>query len=71
MAKPEWGKKRQCTSCGTKFYDLRKEPIVCPSCGEQISTEPPARSGGGGSSKRARGGKEEARKAAPAPAPAP
>ncbi|GGH33893.1 TIGR02300 family protein [Alsobacter metallidurans] len=33
MAKPELGTKRQCQSCGAKFYDLGKDPIVCPKCG--------------------------------------
>ena len=33
MAKPEWGTKRQCTSCGTRFYDLMKPEIACPKCG--------------------------------------
>ncbi len=33
MAKPELGAKRQCQSCGTKFYDLNKNPIACPKCG--------------------------------------
>lgn len=32
MAKPELGTKRLCTSCGAKFYDLNKDPIVCPKC---------------------------------------
>ena len=32
MAKPELGTKRLCTSCGVKFYDLSKDPIVCPKC---------------------------------------
>ncbi|ALA17117.1 MULTISPECIES: TIGR02300 family protein [unclassified Chelatococcus] len=32
MAKPELGTKRQCLSCGAKFYDLNKDPIVCPKC---------------------------------------
>ncbi len=32
MAKPEWGAKRVCLSCGARFYDLQREPIVCPSC---------------------------------------
>ena len=27
------GKKRICASCGTKFYDLNKDPIICPKCG--------------------------------------
>jgi uncharacterized protein (TIGR02300 family) len=25
--------KRLCASCGAKFYDLGKAPIVCPKCG--------------------------------------
>ncbi len=33
MAKPELGTKRQCQSCGAKFYDLNNDPIVCPKCG--------------------------------------
>ncbi len=32
MAKPEWGFKRMCLSCGAKFYDMKKSPIICPSC---------------------------------------
>ena len=33
MVKLEWGKKRTCQNCGTKYYDLRREPVICPSCG--------------------------------------
>lgn len=32
MAKPELGTKRLCASCGAKFYDLGKDPIICPKC---------------------------------------
>ncbi len=32
MAKPELGTKRLCANCGAKFYDLSKDPIVCPKC---------------------------------------
>lgn len=32
MAKAELGTKRLCGSCGAKFYDLNKDPIVCPKC---------------------------------------
>jgi uncharacterized protein (TIGR02300 family) len=32
VAKPELGLKRQCMSCGAKFYDLNKNPITCPKC---------------------------------------
>ena len=33
MAKPELGMKRQCQNCGAKFFDLNRDPIVCPKCG--------------------------------------
>ncbi|KAB7742709.1 TIGR02300 family protein [Parvibaculum sedimenti] len=32
MSKPELGTKRDCPSCGAKFYDLNKSPAVCPKC---------------------------------------
>jgi uncharacterized protein (TIGR02300 family) len=32
VAKVELGTKRLCGNCGTKFYDLSKNPIVCPKC---------------------------------------
>ncbi len=33
MAKPELGTKRLCPNCGTKYYDLNNNPILCPRCG--------------------------------------
>jgi uncharacterized protein (TIGR02300 family) len=33
VAKVELGTKRQCQNCGAKFFDLNKDPIVCPKCG--------------------------------------
>jgi uncharacterized protein (TIGR02300 family) len=34
MVKPEWGTKRTCPKCATRFYDLTKEdPCTCISCG--------------------------------------
>jgi len=33
LAKPELGSKHQCQNCGAKFFDLNKDPIVCPKCG--------------------------------------
>nr|WP_026595586.1 TIGR02300 family protein [Methyloferula stellata] len=33
MTKPELGNKHQCQNCGTKFFDLNKNPITCPKCG--------------------------------------
>jgi uncharacterized protein (TIGR02300 family) len=29
------GTKRVCAACEVRFYDLTREPIVCPSCGAQ------------------------------------
>ncbi|MFQ5347164.1 MAG: TIGR02300 family protein [Rhodothalassiaceae bacterium] len=41
MAKPEWGTKRNCPKCGTRFYDLGKEdPVVCIDCGHEWVPEP-------------------------------
>jgi uncharacterized protein (TIGR02300 family) len=39
LAKPEWGTKRICHSCSTRFYDLLRDPIVCPSCGTEFDPE--------------------------------
>ena len=39
LAKPEWGTKRICQSCGTRFYDFGRSPIVCPSCGGVFDLE--------------------------------
>jgi uncharacterized protein (TIGR02300 family) len=33
VAKPELGSKRQCQNCGAKFFDLNRDPILCPKCG--------------------------------------
>jgi uncharacterized protein (TIGR02300 family) len=32
VAKAELGTKRLCANCGAKFYDLNKDPIICPKC---------------------------------------
>ncbi len=39
MAKPEWGMKRKCLDCGAFFYDMNKNPIICPKCGHQYDAE--------------------------------
>ena len=43
MVKPEWGTKRTCPKCATRFYDLgSEEPVKCinPECGEEWVPEP-------------------------------
>src|SRR5437764_9001795 len=39
VAKPEWGMKRICPSCGTRYYDLMRDPIVCPKCSTPFDPE--------------------------------
>ena len=39
MAKPEWGSRRICPSCGTRYYDLLREPVVCPKCSTPFDPE--------------------------------
>ena len=43
MAKPEWGTKRSCGSCGARYYDLRRQPVVCPKCGAVHEEDAPVR----------------------------
>ncbi len=41
MVKPEWGTKRSCPKCATRFYDLGKEdPVTCIACGVNWNPEP-------------------------------
>src|ERR1700674_1755867 len=39
VAKPEWGTKRICPSCGARYYDLLRDPIVCPKCSTAFDPE--------------------------------
>lgn len=41
MAKPELGEKHTCVSCGTRFFDLGKQPALCPKCGTEQPVEQP------------------------------
>ncbi|MDJ0389264.1 TIGR02300 family protein [Roseomonas sp. E05] len=41
MAKPDLGLKRTCVACGAKFYDLGRQPAVCPKCGTEQPAEQP------------------------------
>lgn len=41
MVKPEWGTKRSCPKCATRFYDLGKDdPVTCIECGTAFMPEP-------------------------------
>ena len=41
MVKPEWGTKRTCPKCATRFYDLGKDdPVTCIECGVNWHPEP-------------------------------
>ena len=41
MTKPEWGTKRTCPKCATRFYDLEKDdPVTCIECGNTWHPEP-------------------------------
>ena len=39
MYRPELGTKRTCQHCGARFYDLGRDPIVCPKCGHEHTAE--------------------------------
>ena len=41
MSKPVRGTKRVCPSCGARFYDLNRTPIVCPVCQSIYQVTPP------------------------------
>ena len=41
MIKAEWGTKRSCPKCATRFYDLGNEdPVTCINCGYAWMPEP-------------------------------
>ena len=33
------GEKHECVQCETKFYDLGKTPVICPSCGRDQAAD--------------------------------
>jgi uncharacterized protein (TIGR02300 family) len=39
LVKADLGTKRVCPSCGARFYDLSRKPIVCPKCGASFEPE--------------------------------
>jgi uncharacterized protein (TIGR02300 family) len=64
LGKPERGTKRQCLSCASKFYDLNRDPIVCPSCSAPFVVVPRPAS-------RAKPDNTVVKPTEPAPSPAP
>ena len=41
VVKTEWGTKRTCPKCATRFYDLgNDEPVTCIECGNAFMPEP-------------------------------
>jgi uncharacterized protein (TIGR02300 family) len=63
LSKPELGTKRDCPSCGAKFYDLSKSPAVCPKCKHEFVPDT------GAKSKRAKPAEKPKEKAPVRPAP--
>lgn len=61
MVKAEWGLKRVCLHCGTRYYDMKKNPPVCPSCGTTFDPEVMMKS------RRSRSSAEDKKKAVPNP----
>lgn len=39
MPKEEWGTKRLCPHCATRFYDLQNDPMTCPACGAEFTLD--------------------------------
>lgn len=39
MARTQRGAKRVCQSCDVRFYDLGRNPIICPSCNATFDPE--------------------------------
>ena len=61
MAKPELGEKRTCVSCGTRFFDLGKDPAVCPKCATEQPAEQPRLKRAGAAAGRGEEGREAGR----------
>lgn len=36
------GTKRRCTNCGAPYYDLNRDPVVCPKCETPYQPRPAA-----------------------------
>jgi uncharacterized protein (TIGR02300 family) len=62
MPNEEWGVKRLCPKCATRFYDLKNDPMTCPSCDFEFDV---ASLQDGGKAAAAKVKKEEAAAAEP------
>jgi len=60
LSKPELGTKRDCPSCSAKFYDLNRNPVVCPKCKHEFVPD------SGAKAKRAKPVEKPKEKPAPA-----
>ena len=58
MAKAELGLKRSCLSCGMRYYDFNRTPIICPGCQTEFDPELVVRSRRGRAAPKS-GGKAE------------
>jgi hypothetical protein len=39
MPKDEWGVKRLCPHCASRFYDLKHDPMTCPECAHTFTAD--------------------------------
>jgi uncharacterized protein (TIGR02300 family) len=67
MTKPILGAKRKCLNCGTAFFDLEHDPIICPRC-QAVFTPPPVEPARPIYARRSRIRAEPVRAAEPEPA---
>ena len=44
MAKADLGLKRTCLSCGMRYYDFNRTPIICPGCQTEFDRQAVIRS---------------------------
>lgn len=62
------GLKRICTGCGSRFYDMNKRPIACPSCDTEFTGEVKVRTRRGRAAAAVEDSKAAEKAAAPEPA---
>lgn len=43
MVEIKWGTKRFCSACNIRFYDMQKDPPICPKCKAEITKTKPGR----------------------------